>query len=156
MSKKNKVVYSNIQPNTKEAGIWVNTNDGNIKIERDGKWIDDGSNEVSTIEYLDVSGLDILNTEGKDFSIGAYAFSVKMTISNKLTAFIPSSAFQSYSTFPETVVVHAVAIDFSFPTSIFGGEILTIKETLISLGLTQEQLDAIPRITKEQFYSLES
>lgn len=44
MSKKNKVVYSNIQPNTKEAGIWVNTNDGNIKIEKDGKWVDDGGN----------------------------------------------------------------------------------------------------------------
>ena len=36
MSKRNKVVYSNIQPNTKEAGIWVNTDDGNIKIEKVG------------------------------------------------------------------------------------------------------------------------
>lgn len=131
---------------------WYNKYENNSDISNDGS----GSGEASNIEYLDVSGLDILNTEGKDFSIGAYAFSVKMTISDKLTAFIPSSVFQSYSTFPGTVVVHAVAIDFSFPTSIFGGKILTIKETLISLGLTQEQLDAIPRITKEEFYNLEA
>lgn len=42
MSKKNKIVYSDVQPNTKEAGVWVNTTDGNIKIEKDGKWVDDG------------------------------------------------------------------------------------------------------------------
>ena len=42
MSKKNKIVYSDIQPNAKEAGVWVNTTDGNIKIEKDGKWVDDG------------------------------------------------------------------------------------------------------------------
>ena len=42
MSKKNKIVYSDIQPNAKEAGVWVNTTDGNVKIEKDGKWVDDG------------------------------------------------------------------------------------------------------------------
>ena len=42
MSKKNKIVYSDIQPNAKEAGVWVNTTDGNVKVEKDGKWVDDG------------------------------------------------------------------------------------------------------------------
>lgn len=42
MSKKNKVIYSDIQPNAKEAGVWVNTTDGNVKVEKDGKWVDDG------------------------------------------------------------------------------------------------------------------
>ena len=42
MSKKNKIIYSDIQPNAKEAGVWVNTTDGNVKIEKDGKWVDDG------------------------------------------------------------------------------------------------------------------
>ena len=42
MSKKNKIIYSDIQPNAKEAGIWVNTTDGNVKVEKDGKWVDDG------------------------------------------------------------------------------------------------------------------
>ena len=42
MSKKNKIVYSDVQPNAKEAGVWVNTTDGNVKVEKDGKWVDDG------------------------------------------------------------------------------------------------------------------
>lgn len=51
MSKKNKIVYSDIQPNAKEAGIWVNTTDGNVKIEKDGKWVDD-SGSSSGLKYL--------------------------------------------------------------------------------------------------------
>ena len=43
MAKKNKVIYSDVQPNAKEAGIWVNTNDGNVKVEKDGKWVDDNT-----------------------------------------------------------------------------------------------------------------
>lgn len=42
--KKHKVIYSNVQPNTKEAGVWVNTTDGNVMVEKDGKWVDDGGN----------------------------------------------------------------------------------------------------------------
>lgn len=41
MAKKNKVIYSDVQPNAKEAGIWVNPNDGNVKVEKGGKWVDD-------------------------------------------------------------------------------------------------------------------
>ena len=51
MSKKKKIVYSDIQPNAKEAGVWVNTTDGNVKIEKDGKWVDD-SGSSSGLKYL--------------------------------------------------------------------------------------------------------
>lgn len=59
MSKKNKIVYSDVQPNAKEAGVWVNTTDGNVKIEKDGKWVDDGGSgsgegTVSKIEFVDL------------------------------------------------------------------------------------------------------
>lgn len=61
MSKKNKIIYSDIQPNTKEAGVWVNTVDGNVKVEKDGKWVDDGGSgsgsvegTVSKIEFVDL------------------------------------------------------------------------------------------------------
>ena len=37
MSKEYKVIESIIQPNHKEAGVWVNTNDGNVKVNKDGK-----------------------------------------------------------------------------------------------------------------------
>ena len=43
MAKKNKVIYSDVQPNAKEAGIWVNPNDGNVKVEKGGKWVDDNT-----------------------------------------------------------------------------------------------------------------
>lgn len=58
MSKKNKVVYSDIQPNTKEAGVWVNTTDGNVMVEKDGKWVDDSgssSNNEEDIIYAHIS-----------------------------------------------------------------------------------------------------
>ena len=57
MSKKNKVVYSDIQPNTKEAGVWVNTTDGNVMVEKDGKWVDDGgsSNDEEDIIYAQIA-----------------------------------------------------------------------------------------------------
>lgn len=44
--KKNKVIYSNIQPNPKEVGIWVNTDNGNVKVEKNGKWVDDSDVET--------------------------------------------------------------------------------------------------------------
>ena len=64
MSKKNKIVYSNVQPNTKEAGVWVNTTDGNVKVEKDGKWVDDGGSGSPTFTYylLDrYSGENVIN-----------------------------------------------------------------------------------------------
>lgn len=53
MSKKNKVVYSGIQPNVKEAGIWVNTDTFEVKIEQGGKWVSgtSASNEKKEIEF---------------------------------------------------------------------------------------------------------
>lgn len=59
MSKKNKIVYSNVQPNTKEAGVWVNTTDGNVKVEKDGKWVDDGGNK--NIRYYSVKWDELLS-----------------------------------------------------------------------------------------------
>lgn len=48
MSKKNKVIYSDIQPNPKEAGIWVNPNSGNVKVEKDGKWVEDANSDSNS------------------------------------------------------------------------------------------------------------
>ena len=48
----------------------------------------------------------------------------------------------------------AVMIDFTMQM-VDMGRIGTIKESLIAQGFTQEDIDSIPRLTKEQFYSLE-
>lgn len=47
----------------------------------------------------------------------------------------------------------AVMIDFTMQIAEMG-HIDTIKKAFIAQGLTQEDIDAIPRITKEQFYDL--
>lgn len=149
MSRKNKVVYSNIQPNTKEAGIWINTTDGNVKIEKDGKWIDDGgssSEESSTIEYLDVSELD--------FSVvGALkGFGLELRVITDEGVIV--SGTYCGSLFSGTDA--AVSIDFN-KEIIYNSRKVTVLDTLIESsggGVNKEYFDSIPRITKEEFYSL--
>lgn len=85
MAKKYKIIYSDIQPNTKEAGVWVNTTDGNVMIEKDGKWVDDGGNGAidsnNTITFTwqeaitsggEIGGSDLTITGYKE-----YTFTVK-------------------------------------------------------------------------------
>lgn len=160
MSRKNKVVYSNIQPNTKEAGIWVNTDDGNIKIEKDGKWVDDGGNggnaEASSIEYLDV----------RDVDSGILSALLNCSMYDKIKAETLNYTFIGFNrqsvrdivgedTITKTLAVAVNMNDFIIVN--MDGQIqnFTIKDYLL-ISATQEELAAIPRITKEQFYSLES
>ena len=49
----------------------------------------------------------------------------------------------------------AVCIDFNLVLKYPDGE-FTNKELLLENGFTQEELDAIPRITKEEFYNLDN
>ena len=101
-----------------------------------------GSGEASNIEYLDVSGV---NQEIYFASLLIMSF-VSKNKENGVVGITPSAAMVGYN----NSLIISLAIDFSFKTS--NG---TILELLLNIGITQEQLDAIPRITKEQFYSLE-
>ena len=82
MSKKNKIVYSDVQPNAKEAGVWVNTTDGNVKIEKDGKWVDDGGSSSGgddNVIYYKFSepfylGIDNRLKQGLNFFSGARGY----------------------------------------------------------------------------------
>ena len=65
MSKKNKIVYSDVQPNAKEAGVWVNTTDGNVKVEKDGKWVDDGGSSSGSGSELKWEYYKINHSEDK-------------------------------------------------------------------------------------------
>ena len=49
----------------------------------------------------------------------------------------------------------AVCIDFNLVIKYPDWEV-TNKEFLLENGFTQEELDAIPRITKEEFYNLDN
>ena len=157
MSKKNKVVYSDIQPNTKEAGVWVNTTDGNVMVEKDGKWVDDGGSssggEVSTVEYLLLSKNDsTILPAGVQF-IMACALQFRIIYDNNI--FIQPSVSQCvYGSFSDIYSnITAIAIDFN-QIIIYPGFNGTIKEYLLEY-YTKEELDAIPRMTKEEFYNLE-
>ena len=49
----------------------------------------------------------------------------------------------------------AIDVNVEISTSINNEvKIQSIKENLLQSGITQEQLDAIPRITKEEFYAI--
>ena len=76
---RNKVIYSNIQPNTKEAGIWINTNDGNVKIEKDGKWIDDGGSGSSDGAKWEYYKIDRGNTSYDNDAMWNVFYNVTLT-----------------------------------------------------------------------------
>lgn len=58
---------------------------------------------------------------------------------------------------PEIGDYLAVSIDFSRKMKMFNGDLAfdgTVMEMLTMMGISQTDIDAIPRITKEQFYDL--
>ena len=116
-----------------------------------------GSGEASNIEYLDVSGLEGTN---KAYLVH-FALYVKAYVENLNTKFSGFSAeyIDMVSNGKAVASTVATAIDFSHKVTVSTGigefaESTTMKG-LLEVGITKEQLDAIPRITKEQFYSLE-
>lgn len=106
----------------------------------------------STMEYLDVSGGGMAAQASM-----LYAYLWKAIVAENVGIF-PIGVI--ISTTPSAAnSVSQIAIDFSTEVnkSAGGTEIMTIKEAIMSLySVTEEELAAIPRITKEQFYSLEA
>lgn len=121
-----------------------------------------GGDSASTIEYLDMSGDSplrdaliafccLIKTDG--FNIERPGNSV-----NASRAVVPSGHLLPTvlgMTYEEFVIVqdsiNAVAIDFNTEI-IMGDAPMTIKDVFTG---AEELLDAIPRLTKEQFYSLD-
>lgn len=153
MSKKNKVVYSDIQPNTKEAGVWVNTTDGNVMVEKDGKWVDDGGGEIdgdNTVEYLQIpEDFDrMLNTP---FIMSAQYVRCYYDFGPCIETPGITSANYNYP------IIEAVAINLD--QTIYQSDskhnivATSLKEHLIRHSLISEELlNSLPRITKEEFY----
>lgn len=161
-----KIYNGNVQPNHKEYKIWVN-DEGIIKTWNGTEWIEQsggsgesggGSSggEASTIEYLDVSGLDVTNKDSKYSFFGMYSNSIKAKAMGYI-AFCPSGMYHSMVEMSKIDIL-AVAIDFNLPTNSFGETLKTTKEYILSFpgdfGFTEEELDAIPRLTKEEFYAV--
>lgn len=121
-----------------------------------------GGTSESSIEYLDVRGLGDTNENLRN---GLVLFADIVKSKNEEGTFVGAcltgiqSAFGITSNNATTCV--AVAVDFSRYIKGMGNEDgqvieMSIFDLLVAMvGVTQEQLDAIPRITKEQFYTLE-
>ena len=163
-----KIYNGNVQPNPKEFKVWVN-DEGLIKTWNGTEWIETASSDSgsggsgesggddSSIEYLDVNGFDITDKNSKYAFLVMYSNSIKAKTMGYV-AFCPSGMYDSMAGM-SNIDILAVAIDFNLPTNAFGETLKTTKEYILSFpgdfGFTEEELDAIPRLTKEQFYSLE-
>ena len=104
-----------------------------------------GESGGSTIEYLDVSGSDL----GTILSmLGIY---VRVVSGDKVS--ILPAAYADKLASDEGVII-AVSIDFSalLVENVFSGYNGTVGDWLTSYGV---DTSSVPRITKEQFYSLE-
>lgn len=111
-----------------------------------------GAGTESTMEYLDVSGRGMAAQVSMPF-----AYLWKGPMLEKMGIF---PAVLLYSTNKDALdSISQIAIDFSTKMNKSAGstEIMSTKDAIMSLySITEEELAAIPRITKEQFYNLEA
>lgn len=162
MSKKLKAVESNIQPNHKEAELWVTptNNDGSKEVKywnsKAQEWSEcssgdsGGSGEDSWI-YYDVRGID---NETLTAVLGfgdmyPLMLHTKSTSYNGETVHLIKGLVR-YQADRENVLYVALDIKWKAYYSAIEG---TLLEFIEEQGLT-ELFSSIPRITKEEFYSL--
>jgi hypothetical protein len=109
----------------------------------------------SDIEYLDITNAP---SEGWLSILLTCSLFVKQEVKlgeNSANSVFPT--FQSQTMRGDLMGVNQLAIDLNALVALSVNGIvqtMTVAEFLTGAGATQEQLDAIPRITKEQFYDL--
>ena len=107
-----------------------------------------GGEGGSTMEYL-VVGMEHSN-------IVLCATYVKAEKNGNTAAIMPAYMFVNEGVTGSRIT--AIAIDFNSKFYLNNGEVEfngTVNDVLLqTAGFTQEQLDSIPRITKEQFYAI--
>lgn len=114
-----------------------------------------GSGEASTFEYLDISNCGTSNK----VNLVVKCNIIKIKKYGDILCTTPAmllgpigSVEEMLNCFADDTI--AVCIDFNLVNKYPNGE-FTNKELLLENGFTQEELDAIPRITKEEFYNLD-
>lgn len=115
-----------------------------------------GGGEASSMEYIDVSGASNL----VKLSLAPYACYVKGYIED-YDAYITGASLYSFGVMTSSPIdaVSAIAIDFSNVVATKIGDTIqtgTVAETVLQNGATQADIDALPRITEEEFYNLEA
>lgn len=110
-----------------------------------------GAGTESTMEYLDVSGLD---KSSYNFGMLARAAYLIRVVANNTIAVGTYGVTTIVN--PDTVIANITSIAIDFKTPIISQGQLVDNELLVSSLYSSEELAAIPRITEEQFYSLEA
>jgi hypothetical protein len=109
----------------------------------------EGGGSASTMEYIDVRNID----EDLKWSLINSSYLVK--ISKEGYIYIYPALFAKYDFDELYLYTNAIAIDFSASVA-FNNETMTIKEMISrDNGYPLDVFDSIPRITKEEFYSLD-
>ena len=113
-----------------------------------------GSGEASTIEYLDVSEMTD-EMSNKKLSLIFLSYLTKY-VNNNIVTISGGASLLVVANNNDSLLngVVAIAIDFNAKIVIEGNTFNTILEYL-SDSFSQEELDSIPRITKEEFYNLD-
>lgn len=109
-----------------------------------------GESGGSNVEYLDLSGEGIIESAVSAFAWLAKAYLEGMTVIAPLQVLIDEGVI-GVGKYPS-----AVMIDLSAKLSL-GDGFISIKELIVAQGhgiVTEADIDAIPRLTKEQFYDL--
>ena len=113
-----------------------------------------GGGGGSTLEYLDVSGASPLVKE----SVVKHAVYVKAFVRAYYTDVVGMTLFGlSEMTDDPIAATSAIAIDFTAEeiTGVWGNVVKrTVADAVLLNGATQAEIDALPRISKEQFYDL--
>ena len=124
-----------------------------VIIERGSGGNSGGSGE-NTLEYIDVSGANGLVKT----SIVQYAVYVKGYIES-YGAYMTGSTLYVLKQMASDAIdaTSAIAIDFSNVVLMKMGDTIqnmTVAEAILQNGATQAEIDALPRITKEEFYTI--
>lgn len=158
MSKKNKIVYSDIQPNTKEAGVWVNTVDGNVKVEKDGNWVDDsgsgsGSSDKHVIYYKCDDGVVHINDFMNVYSFISFLRSEGPSTRDDCKMYHPIIiADMSHGSLSQSVYVEAFAF-LPIKSYISGGGGWFEYSSYEELREAYPELPAATRITEEEYWA---
>lgn len=118
-----------------------------------------GSGEASSIEYLDVSGINFDEAAFTFIKLTCSSVAVRVLLNDKYC--VGPFMFFNMDGDLNPSNIKAVAInpdaEVNMPERPSGGNIIktTTKEWLSIITGSWSDIDAIPRITKEQFYSLE-
>lgn len=110
-----------------------------------------GGGAESTIEYLDVSGVE----DGRAY-LFMYAIGVKGYVSTFDSIIVGATPYTFVSLLDgntDDVTAIALSMQWSIKQQ---GVTTTVKNALNQSGWTEDKLAALPRLTKEQFYNTES